>query len=89
MHVCIGVFVNYSLKQSDQYAKAAITANAVLGQINRAFHYRDPVDLCEIVQTVRQVPSQICGGGIEPMDNGLGSSAWKEYKRGRSTWSPA
>jgi hypothetical protein len=41
MHVCIGVFVNNLLKQSDRSAKAAITANAVLGQISRAFHYRD------------------------------------------------
>ena len=37
----IGVLVSNSLKPSDQCAKAAMTANAVLGQIGRAFHYRD------------------------------------------------
>ena len=37
----IGVIVNSDLKPSDQCAKAANTANAVLGQISRAFHYRD------------------------------------------------
>ena len=37
----IGVIVNSELKPSDQCAKAAKTANAVLGQISRAFHYRD------------------------------------------------
>jgi hypothetical protein len=37
----IGVIVNSELKPGDQCAKAAKTANAVLGQISRAFHYRD------------------------------------------------
>jgi len=37
----IGVLVSNNLKPSDQCAKAAMTANAVLGQISRAFHYRD------------------------------------------------
>jgi len=37
----IGVLVNSNLKPADQCAKAATTANAVLGQISRAFHYRD------------------------------------------------
>jgi len=37
----IGVLVNNNLKPSEQCAKAARTANAVLGQIARAFHYRD------------------------------------------------
>jgi hypothetical protein len=37
----IGVLVRSDLKPSDQCAKAARTANAVLGQISRAFHYRD------------------------------------------------
>jgi len=37
----IGVLVRCDLKPSDQCAKAARTANAVLGQISRAFHYRD------------------------------------------------
>ena len=37
----IGVIVNSDLKPIEQCAKAAKTANAVLGQISRAFHYRD------------------------------------------------
>jgi hypothetical protein len=37
----IGVLMNQSLKVSAQCSKAAQTANAVLGQISRAFHYRD------------------------------------------------
>lgn len=37
----IGVLTSCNLKPSGQCAKAANTANAVLGQINRAFHFRD------------------------------------------------
>ena len=37
----IGVLVNKTLKPSEQCSKAAKTANAVLGQIARGFHYRD------------------------------------------------
>jgi hypothetical protein len=37
----IGVMVNSSLKPGAQCSKAANTAAAVLGQITRAFHYRD------------------------------------------------
>jgi hypothetical protein len=39
--VDIGVTVNKNLKPSQQCAKAARTAQAVLGQLARAFHYRD------------------------------------------------
>ncbi len=37
----IGVMINDKLKQVDQCRSAARTAQAVLGQITRAFHYRD------------------------------------------------
>ena len=37
----IGVLIHESLKPSYQCAKAAAKANAVLGQMSRAFHYRD------------------------------------------------
>ena len=37
----IGMLVNSNLKPSDQCAKATKTVNAVLGQICRAFHYRE------------------------------------------------
>ena len=37
----IGILVSSNLKPTAQCAKAALTANRVLGQITRAFHYRD------------------------------------------------
>ena len=37
----IGVLVKNNLKPSDQCSKVAKTANAVLGQLARGFHYRD------------------------------------------------
>ena len=37
----VGVMINSSLRPGSQCAKAAKTAGAVLGQITRAFHYRD------------------------------------------------
>ncbi len=37
----IGVRVSNNLKPSAQCKKAAQAANAVLGQLHRAFHYRD------------------------------------------------
>jgi hypothetical protein len=37
----VGVVVSSDLKQAEQCRKAAQTAGAVLGQIHRAFHYRD------------------------------------------------
>ena len=39
----IGVVVSNTLKPSAQCAKAAKKANAILGQMSRAFHYRDNV----------------------------------------------
>ncbi len=50
----IGVKVMKSLKQSAQCKKAARTAQTVLSQISRAFHFRDRhVFLCLYVQYVR------------------------------------
>jgi hypothetical protein len=37
----IGVQMNSNLKAGGQCGKAAMTANCVLGQVSRAFHYRD------------------------------------------------
>jgi hypothetical protein len=39
----VGVTVSRDLKQAEQCKKAAQTAGAVLGQIQRAFHYRDRI----------------------------------------------
>jgi ribonucleases P/MRP protein subunit RPP40 len=37
----VGVIISDDLKQAEQCKKAAQTAGTVLGQIHRAFHYRD------------------------------------------------
>jgi Reverse transcriptase (RNA-dependent DNA polymerase) len=37
----VGVIISDNLKPNEQCKKAAATASAVLGQIHRAFHYRD------------------------------------------------
>ncbi len=37
----IGVQMSCNLKPAGQCSKAAMTANGVLGQVSRAFHYRD------------------------------------------------
>jgi hypothetical protein len=37
----VGVIISDTLKPSDQCRKAAMTAGAVLGQIQRSFHFRD------------------------------------------------
>jgi hypothetical protein len=37
----IGVQMNSNLKPGGQCEKAAMTTNRVLGQVSRAFHYRD------------------------------------------------
>jgi Reverse transcriptase (RNA-dependent DNA polymerase)/Endonuclease-reverse transcriptase len=37
----VGVIISDNLKPTEQCRRAAATANAVLGQIQRAFHYRD------------------------------------------------
>ena len=47
----IGVLVAGSLKPSAQCAKAARTAQAVLGQISCAFHYRDRVTFMRLYTT--------------------------------------
>ena len=44
----VGVQVSGNLKPSNQCAKAAQTANGVLSQISRSFHYRDAVTFLKI-----------------------------------------
>ena len=48
----IGVIVTDNLKPWAQCSKVARTAQAVLGQISRAFHYRDRLVFCEAVHSV-------------------------------------
>lgn len=40
----IGVMIHHSFKPSTQFAKAATKGNQVLGQMTRAFHFRDSVN---------------------------------------------
>ena len=47
----VGVMVHNSLKPSVQCAKAAKKANQVLGQMARAFHYRDKVTWIKLYKT--------------------------------------
>lgn len=47
----IGVTVTRGLKPAKQCAKAAQTAGAVLGQVTRAFHYRDRHTFVKLYQT--------------------------------------
>ena len=42
----IGVLMSSNLKPTAQCREAARRANGVLGQIARAFHYRNKKDLC-------------------------------------------
>jgi hypothetical protein len=46
----IGVTVTTNLKPSAQCARAAKTAQTVLGQISRAFHYRDRLVFVKLYQ---------------------------------------
>ena len=65
----IGVLVTSDLKPSDQCAKAARTVYAMLGQISRAFHYRDRWTFVKLLlQSVRKAASRICGGGMVAVD---------------------
>ena len=47
----VGVMIHESLKPSSQCAKAAKKANQVLGQMTRAFHYRDKTTWIRLYKT--------------------------------------
>jgi hypothetical protein len=56
----IGVTVSNTLKPSKQCAKAAATARAVLGQITRAFHFRDRVTFVKLYKTYVRPHLEFC-----------------------------
>ncbi len=66
----IGVAVTRSLKPTAQCMKAVRTASMVLGQISRAFHFRDRyvfVRLYIQYRTVRETPPRIRSHSLVPI----------------------
>jgi len=67
----IGMVVDKSLKPSKQCAKAAQKARTVLGQIARAFHFRDRHVFKKLyVQYICEAALRICGPSLGPLDAG-------------------
>ena len=77
----LGVLVSDNLKPSAHCSKAAKKANAVLGQITRAFHYRTKHVLAKLFKAfVRPVP--VCSCVMVAMDRGRLRSAGKGPEKG-------
>jgi hypothetical protein len=66
----IGVTVSNDLKPSRQCAKAAATARAVLGQITRAFHFRDKVTFVKLFKTYVRPHLEFCTPAWAPWTQG-------------------
>jgi Reverse transcriptase (RNA-dependent DNA polymerase)/Endonuclease-reverse transcriptase len=62
----IGVTVNKNLKPSSQCSKAANTARTVLGQISRAFHYRDKRTFVKLYTTYVRPHLEFCTPAWSP-----------------------
>jgi ribonucleases P/MRP protein subunit RPP40 len=62
----IGVEVHHTLKPSKQCAKAAATARMVLGQITRAFHYRDRYTFLKLYKTYVRPHLEFCTPAWSP-----------------------
>jgi ribonucleases P/MRP protein subunit RPP40 len=56
----IGVIITNNLKPAKQCAKAAATARAVLGQISRAFHFRDKSTFVKLYKTYVRPHLEFC-----------------------------
>jgi ribonucleases P/MRP protein subunit RPP40 len=56
----VGVVVSNNLKPAKQCAKAAATARAVLGQIARAFHFRDKSTFVKLYKTYVRPHLEFC-----------------------------
>ena len=66
----IGVLIQKNLKPSLQCAKAAKTANAVLGQISRAVSYRDKVTFLKLFRTYVRPHLEYCIQAWSPWTQG-------------------
>ena len=66
----IGVLIKDNLKPSLQCAKAAKTANAVLGQISRAVSYRDKVTFLKLFRTYVRPHLEYCVAAWCPWTQG-------------------
>jgi hypothetical protein len=64
----IGVTVSNDLKPSKQCVKAAATARAVLGQITRAFHFRDRVTFVQLFKTYVRLHLRVLQARLGTMD---------------------
>ena len=65
----LGVVMSATLKPRVQCAKAARTAQTVLSQISRAFHFRDRHVFLKIYkQYICPAKSGVCSAGLVAMD---------------------
>jgi Reverse transcriptase (RNA-dependent DNA polymerase)/Endonuclease-reverse transcriptase len=62
----IGITVTDNLKPAKQCAKAATTARAVLGQISRAFHFRDKNTFVKLYKTYVRPHLEFCTPAWSP-----------------------
>jgi ribonucleases P/MRP protein subunit RPP40 len=60
----LGVAISDMLKPAAQCAKAAKTALGVLGQITRAFQYRDKKNICPAVSAIYEATLGVCCAGV-------------------------
>ena len=78
----LGVIVASNLKPGGQCAKAAGTGQAVLGQLARAFHFRDRYVFLAALQDLCETPAKICGSVMVSMDSSGQGSARKGAEKG-------
>jgi hypothetical protein len=62
----IGITVSNTLKLAKQCAKAAATTRAVLGQITRAFHFRDRCTFVKLYKTYVRPHLEFCTPAWSP-----------------------
>ncbi len=82
----IGVLVNKTGKPSEQCIKASRTANGILSQISRTFHYRDKKVFLDLYKRHVRVHLEYATPAWSPWL--AGDSAWSPWQAGDSAWSP-